>query len=256
MKEKQTLRKKIDAFVGGCRSGIVAVCGNPSIENGLDYVVYFHSLRTIHVVHTDIWSEYFYAGATNCVTRVLEEFSGRDDMLDIANLGMDESAFLAKDLSSLLWDMAHDENACPSLIAPDFHAFTIFGDSDLESDIKRFYRLILSSEHFSVAGNEFCLESSLDEETGKPVYQFYRCFIEMFTDDETGASVPITRFALLLEEDSWQALYAKTRTFIYLNYASGHSKTEKEDPLEEAKRKGYTLVDNPEPTIVEDMKLI
>lgn len=94
-------------------------------------------------------------------------------------------------------------------------------------DIKHFYRLLLSSEHFTVAGNEFCLESSLDEETCKPVYQLYRCFIEMFTDDETGASVPITRFALLLEEDSWQTLYAKTRTFIYLNYVHGHSIKEK-----------------------------
>ena len=219
MKEKQPLRKKLDALVGGCRSGIVAVCGNLGIENGLDYVVYFHSLRTIHVVRADEWSEYFYAGANNCVTRVLEEFSSRDDMLDIADLGMDESAFLKEDLSSLLWDMTHDENSYPTFIAPEFHAFTIFGETDLESDIKRFYRLLLSSEHFSVAGNAFCLESSLDEETGKPVYQFYRCFIDMFTDDETGNSVPITRFALLLEEESWQALYAKTRTFIYLNYA-------------------------------------
>ena len=199
MKTQQTLRKKLDALVGGSRSGIIAVCGHPSIENGLDYVVYFHSLHIIHVVRADEWSEYFYASATNCVTRVLEEFSGRDDMLSLAELGMDESAFLKEDLSSLLLYMAHDENSYPTFIAPEFYAFTIFGEKDLESDIKRFYRLLLSSEQFSVAGNEFCLESSLDEETGKPVYQFYRCFIEMLTDDETGASVPITRFALLLK---------------------------------------------------------
>lgn len=220
MESKQTLRKKLDALVGGCRSGIVAVCGNPSIENGLDYVVYFHSLRTIHAVRADERSEYFYAGATNCVTRVLEEFSGRDDIITLSDLGRDESAFLKEDLSSLLWDMAHDENSYPLFIAPEFHAFTIFGDSDLESDIKHFYRLLLSSEHFIVAGNAFCVESSLDEETGKTAYQFYRCFIDMFTDNETGNSVPITRFALLLEEDNWQALYAKTRTFIFLNHVS------------------------------------
>lgn len=181
-------------------------------------------------------SECFYAGATHSVTRVLEEFSVRDDMLDIVDLGMDETAFLAEDLASLLWEMAHDddfaysdeefewlanaglEDPYPLSIVPEFLTFTIFEETDLESDIKHFYNLLMSSEHFSLVGNEFCLGSYVDDESDVTVFMLYRSFIETFTDEETGESVPITRETPILGDGEWRTLYARARTFIYLNF--------------------------------------
>ena len=229
MSSTDSLRRTFDTLVKSGRSGLVALCGNPNLENGLEYIIYFHSLNTVYISH-DWGSEYFDADAQGLLTRAWENFAGRTDALTLAELGQDESSFLRGELAGLLWHMVHDDADIPydeseklgqdGLAAPDSEyvdeCFTLFGSVDLETDIDHFRQLALSDGEFSVDGLLFSLGSGQDDD-GKTVYALDYSSGDTITDDDTGEQFPVLRFNYVLSNYDWRVLYARTRSFIKLN---------------------------------------
>lgn len=231
MSSTDSLRRTFDTLVKSGRSGLVTLCGNPNLENGLEYIIYFHSLNTVYISH-DWGSEYFDADARGLLTRALENFVGRTDALTLAELGQNESSFLRGELAGLLWHMVHDDADIPDfydeqdglnnngLTAPESEyvdeSFSLFGSGDLETDIDRFRQIALSDGEFSVGGLEFSLESTQDDD-GKTVYALDYSSADTITDDDTGEQFPVLRFNYVLSNYDWRVLYARTRAFVKLN---------------------------------------
>lgn len=151
----QDLKNKLDSLVNNNRSGIVAICGSPADRDTLEYMLYFRSLGIVYIVHGDWGSEYFDASAAGILGRALKEFAYRQDYLSVADLDRNETAFLKDELGSLLWHMVHDEADIPDCeYASDaFYpiegqapaTFTLFGGTDLESDIERFREAVVGN---------------------------------------------------------------------------------------------------------------
>lgn len=232
MSSTDSLRRTFDTLVKSGRSGLVALCGDPNLENGLEYIIYFHNLNTVYISYGDGGSKYFDANAQGLLTRALADFAGRTDALTLAELGRGESEFLQTELSSLLWYMVHDDANIPDcydeskklgqdgLVAPDSEyvdgAFTLFGSGDLEIDIDHFRQLALNDGEFSVDGLLFSLGSRQDDD-GKTVYKLGYSCADTITDDDTGEQFPVLRFNYVLHDYDWRVLYARTRAFVKLN---------------------------------------
>lgn len=240
MNNTDSLRRNFDTLVKSGRSGLVALFGDPNLENGLEYIIYFHSLNTVYVSRGESGSQYFDADIQALLTRALDNFAGRTDTLTLAEIGRDESEFLQTELAGLLWHMVHDDADIPydesegldadGLVAPDSEyvdeTFTLFG-GDLETDIERFRRLALSDGEFSVDGRILSLGSGQDD--GRTVYALAYSYEDTFVDVDTGERVPVLQFNYVLFNYDWRVLYARTRSFIKLNWERLRQLAEKKD---------------------------
>ena len=145
MTNENRLRSTLNSLLSTRRSGVVAICGDPGVENGLSYMIYFPVLEIIYVVHDDWGSEYFDVSCKGWLAQALGEFAAREDTYTLTELGIDETRFLRSELNSLLWHMAHDESEAPGHFNMDrlvFHgpSYTLFGSGDLETDLEQYRR--------------------------------------------------------------------------------------------------------------------
>jgi len=233
----QYLRDRLETLKKEGRSGIIVICGDPEIDIEWNYMIYFHSLNRIHITH-DWGDEYFDADSDRLITNVLKEFEVRKDWLTLAELGINEADFLRDKLSSFLWQMVHDIEDIPSeydedeefkelgfkapdseVIDPCSNGFTLFGSSDLETDIMRFHEFVSCDDDrvFSIAGRDFSIVK-LEDESGEITYSLSLGCDDFYDDDETGARIPVISFRLVLNNYDWRNLYARTRSFVYLNF--------------------------------------
>lgn len=234
----QYLRDRLETLKKEGRSGIIVICGDPEIDIEWNYMIYFHSLNYIHVTHGDWMEDYFDADSDGYITQALNEFGARKDWLTLAELGINEADFLRDELSAFLWQMVNDIEDIPSkydedeefeelgfkapdseVIDPCSNGFTLFGSSDLETDIKRFHELVSLDDNrvFSITERKFSIGKHEDE-SGEITYSLGICCEEFFDDDETGDRIPVLRTRFVLSNYDWRNLYARTRSFVYLNF--------------------------------------
>lgn len=145
MTDENRLRSSLNTFLSTRCSGVIALCGDPEVEDGLSYMVCFPVLNIIYVVHADWGCEYFDVDCRGRLAQALDEFAARQDTHTLTELGIDETDFLRSELNSLLWHMAHDESEAPSNFNMDRLVFrdpsyTLFGSGDLEMDLEQFHR--------------------------------------------------------------------------------------------------------------------
>ncbi len=157
MSRPHYLKESLDSLVAAGRSGLVALCGDSAVESSLEYMIYFHCLGIIYIVHGDMFSEYFDSDATSFLERALSEFSNRSDYLSLSAIDRSETEFLDVALSGLLWHMTHAERDADDFlsetetlarlrlhdpesleIVQPVDTFTLFGKGSLERDILRF----------------------------------------------------------------------------------------------------------------------
>lgn len=230
----QYLRDRLETLKKEGRSGVFIICGDPEIDIEWNYMIYFHSLNRIHITH-DWGDEYFDADSDRLITNVLKEFEVRKDWLTLAELGINQADFLRDKLSSFLWQMVNDLRDIPpeydedetlkelGLKAPDSedinNNFTLFGSSDLETDIKRFHELVSLDDNrvFSITEREFSIGKH-EYESGEITYSLSLGCDDFYDDDETGARIPVISFRRVLNNYDWRNLYARTRSFVYLNF--------------------------------------
>lgn len=147
MKNPDTPHATLSNLLASNRSGVVALCGNPDLENGLDYMLYFKSLGILTIVYGEWGCRYFDIDAKGLRTQVLDEFAERQDIHTLAELGIDENEFVRTELNNQLWRMAHDYADAPegfdwNRLAFRDERFTLFGGDDLETDIEQFHTII------------------------------------------------------------------------------------------------------------------
>lgn len=99
---------------------------------------------------------------------------------------------------------------------PDSQSFTLFGVSSLKEDRALFINRLTNNQDIEVAGHDFGLRMDIDE-TGTD-YVLYLLTPEIFFDDDTAEAVPIIRYHLLFREQDLEALYDKTRDYIFTEY--------------------------------------
>lgn len=237
-----------DNLIKTDRSGLIALCGDSALAPGLKYVVYFHSLGIVCVCHGDKGTEYFDSNARGFLECTVKKFSDCPDCQTIADVSIDEKAFLKSALARLLWDMTHDDSDVPdcsdeeerlskaglqSIWAQDScydsfvdDTYTLFGSGDLEKDIEEFEYLVNAEKDFTVACQGFSL-GSVFEASESMIYILGRHSLEIYVDETTGEKIPITRVIETLSSYDWRTLYARTRTFIYWNYVNQDNMIEK-----------------------------
>ena len=145
MTHENRRRSTLNTLISARRSGVVAICGDPGVENGLSYMIYFPVLEIIYIVRADWGSEYFDIDCGNWLAQALGEFAVRQDTYTLTELGIDETHFLRTELNSLLWHMAHDESEAPRNFNMDRLVFrdssyTLFGSGDLETDLEQYHK--------------------------------------------------------------------------------------------------------------------
>ena len=145
MTHENHLRSTLNSLLSARRSGVIALCGDPGVENGLSYMIYFSVLEIIYIVRADWGCEYFDVSSKGLLARALDEFAAREDTYTLAELGIDETHFLRTELNDLLWHMAHDECEAPGNFNMGrlvFHgpSYTLFGSGDLETDLEQYSR--------------------------------------------------------------------------------------------------------------------
>lgn len=248
MYKDTTLLSIADNLFRTDRSGLIALCGDPALESDPRFIVYFHSLGTVYISHGDLGTEYFDSKARGYLERAVRTFSDCPDCQTMADVALDEKAFLQSALVRLLWDMAHAECDVPacsdeearlskaglrSVRALDSDeapfaddTFTLFGSGDLESDIEEFEYRVEAEKDFTLAGQGFSLGSVMDAGESM-VYLLGRHCPETYVDGTTGEKVPVTRVVETLSSYDWRTLYARARMFIYGNYFSQEKKIEK-----------------------------
>lgn len=234
-----------DNLIKTGRSGLIALCGDPTPELDFKYIVYFHSLGIVYISRGDRGTEYFDSNARVFLGRSVKDFSDCPDCQTVADVTIDEKAFLKSALARLLWDMTHDESDIPScsdeekslskvglrsIWALDSDkvsfvddTFTLFGSGDLEKDIEDFKYQVNAEKDFSVAGQSFSL-GSIFEASESMLYILGRHCPEIFDDEATGERVSVTRVVETLSSYDWRTLYARARTFIYWNYVNQDNK--------------------------------
>ena len=225
-----TLLSIADNLIETGRSGLIALCGDPANVPDLKFIVYFHSLGIFYISHGDWGTEYFNSNARGILERVVKEFSGFPNCQTVADVAIDEKAFLNSALSRLLWAMTHDVSDVPDSsdeeelfdldnISFVDDSFTLFGSGDLEKDIEEFEYRIDTNQPFTVADQTFSL-GSLFEADESMIYVLRRCCPDIFVDETTGERIPITSNVETLSNHDWRTLYARARTFIYWKYVN------------------------------------
>lgn len=230
-----------DNLIKTDRSGLIALCGDPAPELDLKYIVYFHSLGIVYFSRGDRGTEYFDSNARVFLERSIKDFSDCPDCQTVADVAIDENAFLKSALARLLWDMTHDETDVPSSSDEEKNlskaglrsireldadrisfvddAFTLFGSGDLEKDIVEFEYRMNEEQDFTVANQGFSL-GSVFEASESMLFILGRHYSEIFVDEATGEKVSVTRVVETLSSYDWRTLYARARTFIYWNYVN------------------------------------
>lgn len=236
-----------DNLIKTGRSGLIALCGDPSRESDLKFIVYFHGLGIIYIGHGHSGTEYFDSNARGFLERAIKEFTHCPDCHIASDVAIDEDAFLKSSLAQLLWDMTHNESDVPNLSMEEERlsnaglqsisaldsdnvsfvndSFTLFGSGDLEKDIEEFEWLVNVEKDFNVAGQGFSLGSVYDASEFM-LFILGRHCQEIYVDETTGQEVHITRVVETLSCYDWRTLYARARTFIYWNYVH-HEKNAK-----------------------------
>lgn len=239
MYKNTSLLSIADNLIKTNRSGLIALCGDPVHDNGLNYMVYFHSLGIVYISHGDRGTEYFDSNSRFFLERSVKGFSDCQDCQTAADVAIDEKAFLKSALARLLWYMTHDESDIPSCSEEEENlskaglrsiraldadgisfvddAFTLFGSGDLEKDIEEFECRMNGEQDFTVANQGFSLGSVFDASESM-LYILGRHCPEIYFDETTGEKVPVTRVVETLSSYDWRTLYARVRTIIYWNY--------------------------------------
>lgn len=228
MSSIKTLYNRLRTLINENKSGIIALCENPGVEQTYEYMAYIHSLQYVYVF-TGTYSCYFPAGNTDMTLRELSKFSHRNDYLSLSDIVMTEEDFLKTIINNILWDMAHENRSVDSIDSPvdkweipagvkDWNAYREFtlGLSDtIEGDMEAFRSSLENNGTIVSHDKKFQIGLIYDECTSTFVVSEW--IWEAFKDQETGKEYLFERTRPLLRCDNdWRTLYAKFRTGYYL----------------------------------------
>lgn len=227
MSSIKTLYNRLRTLINENKSGIVALYGNPKVEQTYEYMAYIHSLQYVYVV-TDTYSCYFPADKTDMILRELSKFKYRNDYLSLSDIVMTEEDFLKAIISQLLWGMAHENRIMNSIDGPDdkweipadvkdwnaYREFTLGLSDTVEGDMEAFRSCLENNGTMVSHYKKFQIGLIYDECTSTFVLSEW--IWGVFKDDETGEEHLIEQTRPLLRCDNdWRTLYAKFKSAYY-----------------------------------------
>lgn len=228
------LKKRISELRCSGESGIIAMCADPGANRNDEEFYQKHQsavyLAALDMVYTrSNWgSAYWKADAYENLGSELMDIAGSTDACTAESLGYTEKEYLDEQLSSIVWDMAHDSFECPDLdddYGPDYYLkfpgsglerLFLTGADSLESDIRAFRALADTDSTVTVNGNRYGVRTYESGDCpGRKVYELYKVVPEDLFDEESGETVPVERYIGVLATLDWRTLYAKSRSMFY-----------------------------------------
>ena len=246
------LRERLDNLRNGSRSGVITF----KAENGVrksdgDFwenhcsIIYFHEIGILWAGYLMWNNTYCNIASDRCVSGLLDgylkETGGTES--DISETGWTETDYTEKCYIDRIWDMSHDWDECADLDADDFDgeygsynvccvknfktfdAFRLCGQTSVSDDIKAFRKLIDTDGTFEVVGKDgkthrFAVtrnDESREFSDYDTTYSLNLVSDETYMD-ETEGPIPVRVCRCLLHALELGTIYAKSRTFIYVNF--------------------------------------
>lgn len=229
------------------KSGLVAYLPYDNSRDGEEYcmndhmgIVYFYELDTVFFTFLEYQSYYGFKESKSLESSLkdyIKESGGAESKVK------NPDEYLSTAYSTVIWEMTHDSEECPDLDNDDYdghyksynpefmdkweayNSFRLCGEETVGQDILAFRKKLVSGEHLTITGKDGSVyEFSLERDDQATEYSDYNtvfsliyCAHEIY-QDETDGPIPVIVYHKLLRTTEFNTLYAKSKTFIFLNF--------------------------------------